>query len=145
MPQGKELVRGFQIWVNLPKEFKKIPAGYESVKAATIPVVQINDDVTLKTIVAQGATVRTKAELLIQEIKIKSHGRYKVALPKGYQGFLYVSSGHAIVEGKTLPLGSAVFFTSQDLQVQATEVLVLMIVSGLPLGEPIHRKGSIVK
>ncbi|MDB5273183.1 MAG: hypothetical protein JWO58_1550 [Chitinophagaceae bacterium] len=145
MPQGTEQVRGFQIWINLPKEFKTMSPGYQSIKSEEIPSTKINEQVTLKTIVAQGETVRTKAEIFIQEIQIKSGGKYKLVLPKGYNGFVYVSSGLANIESKNQPLGTAVFFTSQDLEVQATQDVVLLLVSGLPLGEPIHRKGSIVK
>ena len=145
MPQGTEQVRGFQIWINLPKEFKNMIPGYQYVNALKIPVRKVTDEVTIKTIVAQGATVRLKAEVLIEEIQIKSGGKYKVFLPKGYNGFLYVSSGIATIEGSVQLKGSAVFFTTQDLEIKADQETVLLLVSGLPLGEPIHRKGSIVK
>lgn len=145
MPQGTEQVRGFQIWINLPREFKTMTPGYEIVKAADIRATKISDQVTVKTIVAAGSTVRTKAQVLIQEIQIKSGSRYKLVLPEGYTGFVYVSSGNATIEEKLLTTGAAVFFTSQDLEVLANQEVTLLLVSGLPLGEPIRRKGSIVK
>ncbi|HSZ71518.1 MAG TPA: pirin family protein [Cytophagaceae bacterium] len=145
MPLGTEQVRGFQIWINLPKEFKNMAPGYQSVKASNVPTTKVNDEVTIKTIVAQGATVRLKAEVLIEEIRIRSGGLYKVTLPKGYNGFVYVSSGSSTIEGYVQAKGTAVFFTSQDLEIRADQETVLLLVSGLPLGEPIHRKGSIVK
>jgi len=145
MPQGTEPVRGFQIWINLPREFKTMTPGYEVIKAADLVTTKINDQVTVKTIVAAGSTVRPKAQVLIQEVQIKSGSRYKLVLPVGYTGFVYVTSGNATIEEKIVPTGSAVFFTSQDLEVLANQDVTLMLVSGLPLGEPIRRKGSIVK
>jgi redox-sensitive bicupin YhaK (pirin superfamily) len=145
MPQGTEQVRGFQIWINLPREFKTMTPGYEVVKAADIRATEISDRVTVKTIVAAGSTVRTKAQVLIQEVQIKSGARYKLVLPTGYTGFVYVSSGKATIEEKLLTIGNAIFFTSQDLEVLANQDVTLMLVSGAPLGEPIRRKGSIVK
>lgn len=145
MPQGSEQVRGFQIWINLPREFKTITPGYEVVKAADLRTTKISDQVSVKTIVSAGATVRTKAEVLIQEIEIKSGARYKFVLPTGYTGFVYVASGSATIEQKIVTTGSAIFFTSQDLEVIADQDVKVMLVSGLPLGEPIRRRGSIVK
>jgi redox-sensitive bicupin YhaK (pirin superfamily) len=145
MPQGTAQVRGFQIWINLPSEFKRITPGYEVVKSTDIRATKISDQVSVKTIVSAGTTVRTKAQVLIQEIQIKSGGRYKLVLPIGYTGFVYVSSGNATVEQALLTKGQAVFFTSEDLEVLANQDVTLLLVSGLPLGEPIRRKGSIVK
>ena len=145
MPQGTEQVRGFQIWINLPSEFKRISPGYEVVKAADLRATKISDQVSIKTIVSAGTSVRTKAQVLIQEIQIKSGSRYKLVLPIGYKGFVYVSSGTATIEQVLLTNGKAVFFTSEDLDVLANQDVTLMLVSGLPLGEPIRRKGSIVK
>ena len=145
MPQGTEQVRGFQLWINLPREFKTMTPGYEVVKAADIRATKISDQVSVKTIVAAVSTVRTKAQVMIQEIQIKSGSRYKLVLPEGYTGFVYVSSGSATIEEKLLIIGGAVFFTSQDLEVLANQEVTLLLVSGLPLGEPIRRKGSIVK
>jgi len=145
MPQGTEQVRGFQIWINLPRAFKTMTPGYEVVKASDIRAIKITDQVSVKTIVSAGATVRTKAEVLIQEIQITSGGRYKLVLPIGYSGFVYVASGSATLEQKLLTTGNALFFTSQDLEVLANQDVTIMLVSGVPLGEPIRRKGSIVK
>lgn len=145
MPQGTEQVRGFQIWINLPSEFKRITPGYSVVKAADLRATKISDQVSVKTIVSAGATVRTKAQVLIQEIQIKSGSRYKLVLPIGYKGFVYVSSGNATIEQALLTKGQAVFFSSEDLELLANQDVTLLLVSGLPLGEPIRRKGSIVK
>jgi redox-sensitive bicupin YhaK (pirin superfamily) len=145
MPQGTELVRGFQVWINLPREFKTMTPGYEVVKSSEIRATRISDQVTVKTIVAAGTTVRTKAQVMIQEIQIKSGSQYKLVLPEGYNGFVYVVAGSATIEQKLLTIGHAIFFTSQDLEVLANQEVTLLLVSGLPLGEPIRRKGFIVK
>lgn len=145
MPQGKEDVRGFQIWINLPKHDKLIAPAYEVVRAKNIGTTNINSEVSMRTIVGQGTTVRTKAEILIRQITIKAGAKYKLTLPVGYKGFVYVMEGKATVEDKICIPGNGVLFSNEALEVNASEDLLLLLVSGLPLGEPIHRKGSIVK
>lgn len=145
MPQGDSLVHGFQIWINLPKEDKQISPGYKVVKADHIPVVHLNDKIIRKTIVGQGTTVRTRAELLIEQYDIKAGARYKFVLPSHYKGFLYVVSGKALFEERICKQGEAVFLTTEDIEVQATEDVSILLVSGLPLQESIRRRGSVVK
>jgi quercetin 2,3-dioxygenase len=145
MPKGTADVRGFQIWINLPKVDKQISPSYEVIRAKDISSVAVNSDVLVKTIVGQGATVRTRAELLINEITINANSKYKLVLPVGYQGFVYVTAGNLQLENKVYSAGEAVLFSSQNLEVSTTVKVSLLLVSGLPLGEPIHRKGSIVK
>lgn len=145
MPQGEEAVKGFQIWINLPKADKQMRPGHEVIKSSAIPKADINDQVSVKTIAGQGATVHTRAQLLIQEYKIKAGAMYQVVLPKDYQGLLYVISGAVSINTTICNPGQAVLFSTQDLALKASQDAALLLVSGLPLGEPIHRKGSIVK
>jgi quercetin 2,3-dioxygenase len=145
MPQSKENVKGFQIWVNLPKTDKQMPPAYAYVRSAAVPVVQVNDQVRIKTIAGHGATVRTRAELLIQEFDIKAGSHYKITLPSGYQGFLYVQAGVVSIEDKSCMQGDAVVFSQYDLTLRANNDVTFLLVSGLPLREPIQRRGSIVK
>ena len=43
MPEQSEgLVRGFQLWLNLPKQKKMIDPAYNDIPSEKIPIVQIN-------------------------------------------------------------------------------------------------------
>ncbi len=145
MPQGAEKVKGFQIWINLPKVDKQISPNHEVIKASAVPWVKINDQVSVKTIAGQGATVHTRAELLIKEYDLKAGAAYNIVLPQGFQGLLYVIAGGVHISSTWCNPGQAVLFSTENLVVNTFQDAVVLLVSGLPLGEPIHRKGSIVK
>jgi len=145
MPVGTEQVRGFQIWINLPKVDKHIKPGHEVIRAAAVPTTKIDEYVSIKTVVGQGATVHTRAELLIQQYNILAKGLYKLVLPVHYQGMVYVVKGSIMIEGKICNAGVAVLFMMEDLEVKAMDDAEFLLLSGLPLGEPIRRRGSVVK
>ena len=56
MPEQEEgLMHGFQLWINLPAARKMIPAAYQDIPAANIPLLQLAEGTTVKVIAGECA------------------------------------------------------------------------------------------
>src|SRR5574343_1339020 len=56
MPEQEEgLMHGFQLWINLPAARKMIPAAYQDIPAANIPLLQLENGIEVKVIAGEYA------------------------------------------------------------------------------------------
>lgn len=154
MPEQEEgLMRGFQLWVNLPAQDKMTEARYQEIPAATIPVER-RPGAAVKVIAGTtGEATRgpidsgaTEAKFL--DIRLEPGARFEEAVPAGLNALLVVYDG-TIVVGEVekvaavnvaiLGPGSRVAFENAG----AEEAGVLLI-AGKPLNEPIAWGGPFV-
>lgn len=112
-------VNGLQMWVNLPRARKGIPAGYQGVAAAEIPERQIGD-ATVRVLVGEGLPTRLDTPAVYYDVRLPAGGKAEVPLPDGFQGFVYVLDG----------LG---YFGSNGLAAKATQVVAIGKSGALPV------------
>jgi quercetin 2,3-dioxygenase len=158
MPQQQEgVMRGFQLWLNLPAAEKMKQANYRDIASAQIPVVQLNNGGTIK-VIANSAFVNGKitsgpiqgltTEAIYWDVHLPAHAEFHHAIPDYHNTFLYVYEGELVIgeDKRKLTKGNAGLLTKGDqLSVQTTgEPTRFLVLSGKPLNEPIAQYGPFV-
>ncbi len=156
MPMQQEgLLRGFQLWINLPAGEKMKPAGYRDVTDHEMPRLDLASGGQIKAIAGQvviagedliapvtgGAT-----EPLYLDVLLRPGESVTIPVPRGHNAFAYVFEGGLEVGGKTVPNAHSVLLTDGDgvtLQAGASGAR-LVLIAGKPLHEPVVQYGPFV-
>ena len=141
MPESVHGIRGFQLWVNLPKEQKMSPPKYQDLAAGVVPVVTLAPLAHARII---------SSDPLYMDVTIEANGSVSVAIPSGHTVFAYVIEG-ALATDAVEPIyyapGTILLFEragdSVALRAPAAGARLLLI-AGAPLNEPIAWHGPIV-
>ena len=173
MPKGDPSGRmhGFQLWANLPAAQKMIPPRYQEVKSADIP--EVTDDDGTRVRVVCGSVWGTKgpvdgiaADPTYLDVTVPAGRRATLPVETARQAFAYVFDGtgkfcnaSGPLAVPTEPVGWAdtappaeaanrslvLFDRGEEVTVQAgDEGVRFLLVSGLPLREPVAWYGPIV-
>ena len=149
MPEQTEgLVRGFQLWFNLPKEKKMIEPAYHDIQSDQIPVVEFEGGrVKVISGTFQGTTGpgRPHTGMMYLDIHLDRKQDITVPIANDWNGFVYVYEG-SISANIGVPKGHlAVLDTKDDfLCSSSVENTRLILVAGEPLNEPVARGGPFV-
>lgn len=156
MPQQENgLLRGFQIWLNLPAATKMQAARYRDIPAASIPERELDGGGFVKLIagtlavegdelVGPGQSAAT--EPIIADIRLAPGRVLELPVPATHQAMLYVFEGRLAMDGQDvdnahsvlLGDGSALHIAAGDSGVR------VLLLAGRPLGEPIAQYGPFV-
>ena len=155
MPQMTEgLLRGFQLWINLPAKEKMKPAGYRDIPREEIPELRA-PGATLKLIAGELAldgTITTgpihglATAPLYVDVALEPDATIELPVPATHSAFLYVFEGAARAGEKPVPAGMAGVLGSGDqVRLAASPAGArLLLLAGKPLGEPIVQYGPFV-
>jgi redox-sensitive bicupin YhaK (pirin superfamily) len=134
MPEQDEgLMRGFQLWINLPAAEKMAAPAYQEFKAAQIPVEE-RDGARVKIVAGTGATgvegpVRAPyVDALYFDIELAPGGEFRQPLPEGHAAFFALYEGSASAPGQS---GSA---TLEALSLAALDGGGEAVLTGGPQG-----------
>ncbi|KZY31172.1 quercetin 2,3-dioxygenase, partial [Alcanivorax sp. HI0044] len=156
MPQQKDgLLRGFQLWINLPAAEKMQPAGYRDISDDEIPRLDLASGGQVKAIAGEvtlaGQTLSApvkggKADPLYLDVVLRPEETLTVPLAQGYNAFLYLFEGRVRVAGETVETDHLATFTDGDsvTLVAGKNGARLLLLAGKPLGEPIAQYGPFV-
>lgn len=158
MPQQEQgLMRGFQLWLNLPAAEKMKPAYYRDIPSADIPAVDLPNGGCIKVIantafvggkVVSGPIQGLTTEAIYWDVHLPAGNEFHHAMPEHHNTFLYVYEGDiAIGEDKRkLTKGNTGLLSKGDqLSVQALETEArFLVISGKPIKEPIVQYGPFV-
>ena len=153
-PEGNE---GFQLWVNLPAGLKMSQPRYQDIASQDIPEVTTEEGVTIRMIAGQvadmkGAVTGIAANPTYLDVTIPAHGSFTQSVSLGQTAFAYVFKGKADFvendEGKSTEIASTKLVVLEDgelVKIKTGEVGArLLIISALPLREPVARYGPFV-
>ena len=149
MPEQTEgLVRGFQLWFNLPKEKKMIEPAYHDIQSDQIPVVEFEGGrvkVISGTFQDTTGPGRPHTGMMYLDIHLDSKQDITVPIANDWNGFVYVYEG-SINANIGVPKGHlAVLDTKDDFLCSSSiENTKLILVAGEPLNEPVARGGPFV-
>lgn len=155
MPQMTEgLLRGFQLWINLPAKEKMKPAGYRDIPREEIPELRM-PGATLKLIAGELALEGTTTigpihglatAPLYVDVALEPGATIELPVPATHSAFLYVFEGAAQAGGKPVPAGMAgVLGNGEQVRLEAGPAGArLLLLAGKPLGEPIVQYGPFV-
>ncbi|MEJ2681408.1 MAG: pirin family protein [Gammaproteobacteria bacterium] len=158
MPQQEEgVMRGFQLWLNLPAAEKMKAAQYRDIAAADIPIAILPNGGSIK-IIANHAHIDGKmlsgpiqglsTDAIYWDIHLPNQAAFHHALPEEHNTFLYVYEGEITVgeDKRALTKGHAgLLSTGDQLSLQAVQDDTrLLVISGKPLKEPVVQCGPFV-
>ncbi|WP_118951743.1 pirin family protein [Taibaiella helva] len=140
-----------QLWVNLPAKDKGAQPGYQSLTAADIAKVQLPDEAGIVNVIAgsfNGAKgpARTFTDVNLFDIKLNAGGKLSTALPAAHNTAALVIEGEVNINGTTAAEHSFTLFRNEgeDIAIEAAKNSVVLLMSGMPIDEPIASYGPFV-
>ena len=153
MPQQTGgLMRGFQLWINLPAAHKLSEPAYQDIAPERIPL-HTDKGVKVRVLAGEHAGVRgpiddplTQVQYLDVALEPGAQFHRERAADARYAAFIYVFEGDATVAGQAVPRHHfAVLGEGDTLDVNAGPVGArFILVMGRPIGEPIVQYGPFV-
>jgi redox-sensitive bicupin YhaK (pirin superfamily) len=152
MPEQTEgLMRGFQLWINLPQARKMSEPGYQEFGAARIPVEERAGGGAVKVIAgttAQGTTGPVRAEAtdaLYFDVTLPPGAGFAEPLPVGHTAALVVYDGGLTLPEPVEALRVAVLGEGERVEVAAgPQGARFLLLAGRPLNEPVAWGGPFV-
>ena len=148
-------VHGFQVWVNLPAHLKLTTPRYQEIAGAAIPSAQTPDGRARVRIVAgealgARAVIDTHTPIIYQDWSLAEGGDVTVKVGADHQALAYVFEGSVLVgdrgDGSIVADGQMALLGPGDrMRLRgAAGGGRLLLLAGVPLGEPIARYGPFV-
>jgi quercetin 2,3-dioxygenase len=152
MPEQEDgLMRGFQLWVNLPAKDKMCAPRYQDIAPERIPVATPAEGVTLKVLAGTvvgvtGPVGGVATEPVALDAALAPGARIAIPLPEDHAAFAAVFEGAARIGGRDVASGEvAVLGPGAEVALEAANAPVrIFLVAGRPLGEPVARYGPFV-
>ena len=146
--QTEGLVRGFQLWMNLPKEKKMIEPAYNDIPAEKIPTIQFQGGeakIIAGTFSGVTGPGRSHTGMLYYDISLDSSADINIPINDKWNGFCYVYEGE-ISCGKTVSKSYLAILSTEGLFrcTATTNNTRFILVAGMPLNEPVARGGPFV-
>jgi redox-sensitive bicupin YhaK (pirin superfamily) len=146
--QTEGLVRGFQLWLNLPKDKKMIEPAYNDIPAKDIPIVKIAGG-DVKIISGEFLNVKgpgkPHTEMSYFDIRLGRNATFSTPIKEDWNCFLYVYEGELIFNKKIKKGTLAVMNTVGEFESSSnTDDTRFILVAGMPLNEPVARGGPFV-
>ncbi len=149
MPEQTEgLVRGFQLWLNLPKEKKMIKPAYNDIPSDKIPIVNVpGGQVKIISGTFSGITGPgiSYTGILYYDILLDTGSEIIIPIENEWNGFFYVYEG-SISCGQSVSKGHLAVLSTEDI-FRCTAIknnTRFILVAGMPLNEPVARGGPFV-
>ena len=158
MPRQTEgLMRGFQLWVNLPAAQKMTPASYRDIPAEQIPlrrfpgasVKAIAGEANINGQPVAGFFAIPDTEVIYLDIRLDGYANLEIGYASACTSLLYVFDGALVAGAGETPLeakslarlgGGHLTRLANPGAVPAS----VLLMAGLPLGEPIAQYGPFV-
>ena len=146
--QTDGLARGFQLWLNLPKEKKMIEPAYQDIHAEQIPILKEVFG-TVKIISGEyNGTIgpgKSHTPVLIMDIRLKPESEIIIPIMDGWNAFGFIYEGD-VKSGESLSKSQlAVFNTKGNVHFKTNDTQAgIYLVAGEPLNEPVARGGPFV-
>jgi redox-sensitive bicupin YhaK (pirin superfamily) len=155
MPEQTEgLMKGFQIWVNLPAADKMTAPKYRAVSASKIPIEALEGGGLIRVVagITDGATAGpieiTTTTPLFLDVELEPHCAFTQTVPTSHNAFIYMIDGSVMVGQRKAKLqagwlgllgdGEKVVVTGDASPAR------FLLVAGRALGEPVARYGPFV-
>lgn len=147
-------MRGFQLWVNLPKSYKMMDPRYRDIKADEIPLLKLENGVKINLVCGEFGNVKGPVQDIVvdntyMDVTIPADTNFRIETTPGYKTFAYVFEGAGRFDaddGNLIRPGNLVLYGDGDwVRISTVDFPVrFLLVSGQPLKEPIAWKGPIV-
>lgn len=152
MPVESKRMRGFQLWLNLPKQHKMTSPSYNDIKNHDIPVVKENENIIR---IISGEYDKTKGAFqpkyiqpLFLDITLTKNNVFELEIPSSDTLFIYVLEGEvsfadfddAIAHKNVVLFGKGDTFNVKSVTSESR----ILLFSAKPIKEPVAWAGPIV-
>jgi len=154
MPEQEDgLLRGFQLWVNLPARAKMTAPGYQEYPPAGVPLEQREDGTAVRVVAgttSAGTTGAVRNEWVkptYLDVTLPAGGEFEQPVGSDDNAFLFVIDGDLLVGERRQALGRrllGILGTGDMVRVRSTAGARFLLVSAQPLNEPVARGGPFV-
>lgn len=140
-----------QLWVNLPKKDKLTTPHYQALTKDQMGKVTLPDDSGIVNVIA-GAFNDTKgpastySPVNLFDIKLNTDGKTTMKTPSDHNTAILVINGNVVINGQPVKEHSFILFNNdgEEIDIYSKDQSVLLVMSGLPLNEPIASYGPFV-
>ena len=145
-------LHGFQLWINLPKKDKMMKPRYQELSSDKIPMAQ-NAGVQIKVIagesMGQKAVIQTRTPITYLHFTLQPNSKVTQTIPKNYNAFAYIIKGEGFFGFRQIPAHKEqiVLFEQDANKItikSSISSLDVLLIAGVPLGEPVTRYGPFV-
>ncbi|HVY23780.1 MAG TPA: pirin family protein [Steroidobacteraceae bacterium] len=155
MPQQEHgLMRGFQLWLNLPAKEKMKPASYRDIPSSQIPTVQNEQGVWVK-VIAGTSTLDGKqvtgpingltTEPIYIDVHLPAGQSFAQTTPVAHNAFIYLYEGELQLGDESVPSHAAALLgPGEEVKVTASRDAKFLLLAAMPLNEPIVQYGPFV-
>lgn len=156
MPEQEDgLLRGFQLWINLPSDEKLSDPLYEEMGRERIPDIQLGAGVRAHLIAGElggerGPIKERRTQPLYADLRMEPNSELSVSIPGGHNALLYVFEGTLrVADDVEIPSQSLAVLSGSpedaELRLSApTEGARALLLAGAPLRESIVQMGPFV-
>lgn len=155
MPEQEDgLLRGFQLWVNLPARAKMSKPGYQEFSPSDTPLERRDDGTEVRVIAGrtgagtEGAVRNEYVRPTYLDVTLPAGQAFEQPLPHDHHAFLFVVEGDLEVGDGAHPLGRrllGILGPGERIAVRAgAEGARFLLVAAAPLNEPVARGGPFV-
>ena len=141
-----------QLWVNLPKQRKLSAPAHQDLRGASIPNVGLADDAGVARIIAgqhgevQGPA-RTFTPINVWDVRLIERQRATFRVPSDHNVVVVVLGGSVMLDRGERVTGPKVALLGRDrgtLRIESLDDALLLILTGVPLHEPVAMSGPFV-
>jgi quercetin 2,3-dioxygenase len=150
MPHGNETAHTLQLWLNLPRELKMIPARYQDQRLEQSPKRNLENG---KVVVYAGRSGDVSHRhgsdypMSLLDIRLGAGASLGQEVATRDRGFVYVLAGSARIGGSNVEKGDVAWFEpgeGDELSIEAIEDFRGLLFAGEPIHEPAVAYGPFV-
>ena len=147
------LMRGFQLWINLPAEEKMLPASYQNIEPEQVAIHQgagyqlkvIAGEVSLGDQTVTGPIQNGSTEPLYVDLALEAGQEIALPISAQHNAALYLFEGAAEVAGQEVSLHQlAELAPGNSIEIKALSSARLLLLAGKPIGQPVVQYGPFV-
>lgn len=141
-----------QLWVNLPQAKKNVPADYQSLTAAQMPLQPLGDGSSQYRVIAgtyAGVTgpARTHSDLLVMDLTLTAGEKHNITIPAEWNAWVTVLSGTVLINDQEIARDATIASFNDDgdfITFEANQDSRVLITAGAPIREPVVGYGPFV-
>lgn len=155
MPQQESgLMRGFQLWINLPAAEKMKAAAYVDIAPDAIPLIRLDNGITVKVIAGtllqsgkewSGPIQGLSTAPLYFDLTLPAGTNLTIPVPTGHNALLYPFEGEIFVADQRVGTHhAAILATTGDVVLSAAQRARVLLLAAKPIHEPVVQYGPFV-
>lgn len=153
MPEQEEgLLKGFQLWVNLPAKEKMRAPGYQEFSPEQVTTEQRSDGTFVRIIAgktdaegSEGPVTNDFVDPTYMDISLPSGNTFKQSIKVDHNSFVYIIKGEVHIAGEALTQNTlAILSHNEQVTVVAEQDSQFLLLAAKPLNEPVERSGPFV-